>query len=156
MDYFVCNNAKSQAMLFLVMFGPPCPDNQQHYAHLDDEKLTQTQKVILNELNNHTEWESFTESVTEDFHEGKDMFYSLAQAICSCLSASLKWKREKVCDVLEAMFTTPSQWKRENVAGFLLFCSEGVRKRFLFNFSIKGHSINHFNQRKSGFYLLFI
>ena len=54
------------------------------------------------------------------------MFYTLAQAVCSCLSIT-RWKQNLLCDVLDAMFRIPRPWKRENVAGFLLFCSEEVR-----------------------------
>ena len=56
------------------------------------------------------------------------MFYTLAQAVCSCMTAVKMWKEELLVPVLDQLFRTPSPWKRENVAGFLLFCSEKVRK----------------------------
>lgn len=122
--YFVGNEPRQQGMVFLLMFGPPCQDAQDHYDQ--PESLTQNKTMILTELNNHTDWERFVENVPEDFYEGKEMFYSLAQAICSCLSASGSWKADSASQVLEEMFTIPHKWKRENVAGFLLFCSEAL------------------------------
>jgi len=124
MRYFVGNDSRQQAMLFLLMFGPACQDSQDHYDH--PETLTQGKAIILTELNNHTDWERFVDNVPEDFHEGKEMFYTLAQAICSCLSACGKWKKEAASQVLEEMFAIPQRWKRENIAGFLLFCSEAL------------------------------
>ena len=57
---------------------------------------------------------------------GKSMFYGLAQAVCSCLSASPTWKSEMCVDVVDALFVTPKPWLRQNEAGFLLFCSESL------------------------------
>jgi len=127
--YYVGNNPKHQAMIFLLMFGPPCQDAQDHYDH--PETLTPNQTKILTELNNHTDWERFVDNVPEDFYEGKEMFYTLAQALCSCLSAGKNWKRTYAAQVIEEMFTIPQKWKRENVAGFLLFCSEGLILHFI-------------------------
>jgi len=127
--YYVENNPKKQAMVFLLMFGPPCQDAQDHYDH--PESLNPNQTKILMELNNHTDWERFADNVPEDFYEGKEMFYTLAQALCSCLSAGSNWKNKFASQVLEEMFCIPQKWKRENVAGFLLFCSEGLILHFI-------------------------
>ena len=54
------------------------------------------------------------------------MFFNLAQAICSCASYCETWKEEMVTDVLNAMFQIPTVWNRDNIAGFLLFCSENL------------------------------
>ena len=58
--------------------------------------------------------------------QGKAMFYGLAQAICSCLTASPSWKSQYACAVVDALFDTPRPWLRQNAAGFLLFCSEAL------------------------------
>lgn len=122
--YYVGSCARQQAMVFLLMFGPSCQDAHDHYDQ--PESLTLNQTMILKELNNHTDWDRFVDNVPEDFYEGKEMFYTLAQAFCSCLSACCNWKKESASAVLDAMFEIPHKWKRENVAGFLLFCSEGL------------------------------
>ena len=110
--------------------------------------LTPDQRVLVTELNNHTDWSAFTEEEALDFHEvitilhifiridyvkemfcvfqGKAMFYGLAQAICSCLTASPSWKSQYACAVVDALFDTPRPWLRQNAAGFLLFCSEAL------------------------------
>ena len=54
------------------------------------------------------------------------MFYTLSQAICSCTMAVDSWKKEMMNQVLEQLIQIPSTWKKDNVAGFLLFCSEKV------------------------------
>jgi len=127
--YYVGSNPKQQALIFLLMFGPPCQDAQDHYDQ--PETLTPNKTKILMELNNHTDWERFVDNVPEDFYDGKEMFYTLAQALCSCLSTSSCWKHKSACRVLEEMFLIPRKWKRENVAGFLLFCSEGLILHFI-------------------------
>jgi len=124
-NYLGGDDLSRQAMLFVLMFGPPCQDNMGHHEDLP-EALNDSQKLMLNELNNHADWGAFTESTADDFHEGKEMFYTLAQAVCSCLSASAKWKQETCYRLLEELFVTPRGWMAENVAGFLLFCSEAL------------------------------
>lgn len=124
LEYFVGEDHKQQAMVFLLMFGPACQDAQDHYDQ--PESLSPSKIMLLAELNNHTDWERFAESIPEDFYEGKEMFYSLAQAVCSCISASSEWKDQHVNNVLHEMFSIPLKWKRENIAGFLLFCSEAL------------------------------
>ena len=59
--------------------------------------------------------------------QGKEMFYTLAQAVCSCMTAVPAWKETMMASMLDSLFNIPASWKRENVAGFLLFCSEKVR-----------------------------
>jgi len=54
------------------------------------------------------------------------MFFTLAQAVCSCINLNSEWKENMVNPVLEMMFTTPRPWDPINVAGFLLFCNEQV------------------------------
>ena len=54
------------------------------------------------------------------------MFFNLAQAVCSCASYCETWKEDMVTDVLNAMFQLPTVWNRDNIAGFLLFCSENL------------------------------
>ncbi len=39
-----------------------------------------------------------------------------------------QWKEEFLVPVLDKLFDIPRSWKRENIAGFLLFCSEKVRR----------------------------
>jgi len=122
--------AKGQATLFTLMFGPPCRDTQGHHGPGGDKvpgvPLTPDQRVLVTELNNHTDWSAFVEEEALDFHEGKAMFYGLAQAICSCLTASPSWKSQYACAVVDALFDTPRPWLRQNAAGFLLFCSEAL------------------------------
>ena len=60
-DYVV----RGQATLLTLMFGPACEDNTGHYG---PGSLTHAQKVVINELNNHTDWSAFIETVAEDFH----------------------------------------------------------------------------------------
>ena len=66
------------------------------------------------------------------------MFYTLAQAICSCINITQNqsWRREMLHKVLDKLFNIPFSWKRDNVAGFLLFCSEKVNVTYIFLFKI--------------------
>jgi hypothetical protein len=50
----------------------------------------------------------------------------MAQAICCIVSAKPEWKENYMADVLDELFMTPEAWNGDNVAGFLLFCSERV------------------------------
>ncbi len=59
------------------------------------------------------------------------MFYTLAQAVCSCMTAVSWWKEQMLVSVLDQLFCVPSPWRRENVAGFLLFCSEKLILEYL-------------------------
>lgn len=68
----------------------------------------------------------FIANLTAFHFKGKAMFYTLAQAICSCVNANKKWRTEHVNRVLDELFKVPRPWRRDNVAGFLLFCSEKV------------------------------
>jgi len=138
MDFFVGSGSKvtnmdhvvqGQATMLTLMFGPACEDNSGHYSGQGEPTgpaLSQAQKVVVNELNNHTDWSAFTETVAEDFHTGKAMFYGLAQAVCSCLSASVAWKEDFATRVVDKLFVTPKPWLRRNTSGFLLFCSESL------------------------------
>jgi len=122
--------AKGQATVLVLMFGPACADNTSHYTALHQDEihpdLTPQQRTVISEINNHTDWSAYTENVADNFHQGKSMFYGLAQAVCSCLSASPTWKSEMCVDVVDALFVTPKPWLRQNEAGFLLFCSESL------------------------------
>ena len=89
------------------------------------------QNVILSELYTHTDFNSMIVATPLDFHEGKEMFYTLAQAISSCFGGNQVWRDEMCCDVLDALFETPEKWERENVAGFLLFCCENVNSSWM-------------------------
>ena len=115
---------KAQALVFLLTFGYPCSDALTHYDNASD--LNFYQRAILEDLHNHTDWECFTEAAPADFHEGKQMFLPLAQAICCCMTQNQDWKTQLLNPILDEMFQIPSTWMRENVAGFLLFCSEQV------------------------------
>ena len=127
LNYFAKDRPWLQALVLLSMFGPICEDTDDHYGGEDLSMiLTFDQLHILEELNNHTDWELVTEYSPDDFHEGKKMFFTLAQAICSCMSYSNVWKEGMSSDVLDMMFQTPTLWMRENIAGFLLFCSENA------------------------------
>jgi hypothetical protein len=86
----------------------------------------------LEETHNHTDWDSFSDVSPDDFHEGKTMFYTLAQAVCSCITYNKQWKDEMVSEVLDYMFQIPKPWLKENVAGFLLFCNETVTAKILY------------------------
>ena len=82
------------------------------------------ERHMLEEIHNHTFWEAYVDWIPDDFYEGKSMYAVLAAAICSCMSYSQIWSDSMMTDVLDKMFTVPDTWLRENVAGFLLFCSE--------------------------------
>jgi hypothetical protein len=58
--------------------------------------------------------------------QGKDLFFGLAQALCSCLNSNQKWRDSMLVTVLDQLFLMPKAWPIENIAGFLLFCSEPV------------------------------
>ena len=59
--------------------------------------------------------------------QGKKMFFCMAQAICCCLNSRRhQWKNQMLVQVLDSLFHVPRPWPLENVAGFLLFCSEPV------------------------------
>ena len=142
------NTAKLSAIILLSAFGPACDQVDEHYDK--ENVLTRSQRGVLEDIYNHTDWESISDSVpgktntyqliiayffmkpmdllliSETFFEGKNMFFNLAQAICSCASYCETWKEEMVTDVLNAMFQIPTIWNRENIAGFLLFCSENL------------------------------
>lgn len=127
LNFWGKDEPRLQALILLSMFGPICEDTDDHYGGEDLTMiLSFDQMHILEELNNHTDWELVTEIAPEDFHEGKKMFFTLAQAICSCMSYSNFWKEEMSSIVLDIMFRTPTLWMRENIAGFLLFCSESA------------------------------
>lgn len=119
---FVWQSPRAEAMTFFLLFGPTCDDNVSHYEALG--LVNRSQRIVMEELNNHADWSRFEDSNPEDFHEGKAMFYTLAQAICSCVNANKKWRTEHVNRVLDELFKVPRPWRRDNVAGFLLFCSE--------------------------------
>jgi hypothetical protein len=83
------------------------------------------------------------------------MFFCMAQAVCCCLASTSKWRDNYLVAVLDQMFLTPRPWPLENIAGFLLFCSESVREaqklswgfvqtRALYKQSIKFVGRNHF------------
>ena len=59
------------------------------------------------------------------------MFYTLAQAVCSCMTAVPAWREAKMSGMLDSLFNIPASWKRENIAGFLLFCSEKLILEYL-------------------------
>lgn len=120
----IYHNSRAQATLFLLAFGIGCDDSNDHYKN--SKSLSLFQRGILDDLHNHTDWDCLTESVPEDFHEGKKMFLTLAQAICSCMQQKRAWKEEMLSSVLNDMFSIPTVWLRENIAAFLLFCSENV------------------------------
>ncbi len=115
---------ESQAHVFFLLFGPSCADGQSH--HDNQPGLWEGFRLIMNDLDNHADWDAFVDNSADDFHEGKEMFYTLAQAVCSCMTAVRPWKEECLVPVLDHLFCIPRPWKRENVAGFLLFCSEKV------------------------------
>ena len=62
---------QGQATMLTLMFGPACEDNLGHYNKGGDSggpQLSHAQKLVVNELNNHTDWSAFSETVAEDFH----------------------------------------------------------------------------------------
>lgn len=126
LEHFVgiFDNPQAQAMFFLITFGNPCHDAKTHYTNANT--LSFYQKALLQDIHNHTNWESFINVTPEDFHAGKAMFLDLAQAICCCMSLEFTWKNEMLCSILDEMFQIPTLWLRENIAAFLLFCSEKV------------------------------
>ena len=78
-------------------------------------------------IHNHADWDAFSEMAPDDFHGGKEVFYTLAQATCCIVNYSAKWGAEALPEVLLELFKTPEPWQPDNIAGFLLFCSEKVR-----------------------------
>ena len=115
-------NARQQAIFFLSVFGYACEDSGDHWE--EPSEMTISQKMMFEEINNHTDWQAYVEWAPSDFHEGKNMFAVLSQVICSCMSYNKQWKDSILTDVLDQLFTVPGPWLRENIAGFLLFCSE--------------------------------
>jgi len=127
----VGDHPAKQAQLFYLAFGPPCPDGNSHVYEPDS--VCDGCCKVMKELHNHADWDRFAEYSPEDFHDGKEMFYSLAQAICSCMSAVNHWAENMLAKVLDELFINSQRlWKRENVAGFLLFCSEKVSRHNVF------------------------
>ena len=127
--------ARKQAMLLFMAFGPKCEDNM---AHFEDAYVGPCAVVeILNEVYNHADWNVFVDDVAGDFDEGKALFFPLTQAFCSLMAASPEWTATMMPDVVDALFTLsadrddPRPWNRENRAGFLLFCSEPLIKKYL-------------------------
>ena len=115
--------AKGQATILSLMFGPSCSENTTYYKSKEDyNELTPNQKIVINEIINNTNWSVFIEDVANTYHEGKAMFYTLAQAVCSLSPAA--WRSEMSVAVIDALFQTPKPWVSQNRAGFLLFCSE--------------------------------
>ena len=108
MKHFVGDNVKSQAIFLLIAFGYTCDDTNDHYTKPDT--LSYYQRNLLEDIHNHTDWECYGELPPDDFHDGKKMFYSLAQAICCCMSYSIKWKEEMLSKVLRKIFSTPKPW----------------------------------------------
>lgn len=127
LKYFIGTHCqpRAQAIFFLVTFGYACDDGNDHYD--DSASLSFYQRAILEDIHNHTDWDCFGEYVPEDFHDGKKMFLTIAQAICSCMLHDPSWKNEMLSPVLNEIFKIPSPWRHENIASFLLFCSESVR-----------------------------
>ena len=82
----------------------------------------------MSTMYNHADWDLFSTNSPDGFHDGRTMYYTLAQAICCTMTTHPQWQVNYLTDVLDHLFWTPTQWKRDNVAGFLLFCSEKVRK----------------------------
>lgn len=121
-NHLIGNHARQQAIFFLTVFGFVCEDSVDHWD--EPSEMTVSQKLMFEELNNHTDWQAYIEWAPSDFHEGKNMFAVLSQAICSCMSYNQQWKDSILTDVLDEMFCIPGPWLRENIAGFLLFCSE--------------------------------
>jgi len=130
-ERLVGNNVQKQAILFYMAFGPACPDGD----HLEDPDTVCVGCLkLMGELNNHADWTRFASETPVDFHEGKEMFYNLAQAVCCCMTAVKAWAERSMVDVLDGLFSSFEQgrvWKRENVAGFLLFCSEKLILEYL-------------------------
>ena len=55
------------------------------------------------------------------------MFLKMGQALSNCTSASKNWREEKLVGCLDAIFDAPdNRWALDNIAGFLLFCTEEV------------------------------
>ena len=106
------------------ILGPECPDGDIHYddAAAGNKYAGDVMKVLYN----HADWEAFLEIAPDDFHGGKEVFYNLAQATCSILNFSPKWGAEAMPQVLKELWKMPEPWEQDNVAGFLLFCSEKV------------------------------
>lgn len=129
MKYFVGGDPKAQAKFLLSLFGYPCEDNGHHYFNATS--LTNYQRAILNEMNNHSDWDCYSEHSPSNFHDGKNMFYNLAQVVCTCFSYCEIWRESNCNDVLREIFTTAAIWHRENIAGFLLFCSESLILHFV-------------------------
>ena len=121
-NQLIGNHARQQAIFFLTVFGFVCEDSADHWG--EPSEMTVAQKLMFEELNNHTDWQAYIEWAPGDFHEGKNMFSILSQAICSCMSYNQQWKDSIMTDILDEMFCIPGPWMRENIAGFLLFCSE--------------------------------
>ena len=128
LNYFVKDKPRLQALVLLSMFGPILCENTDDLYGGEDlcVCLTFDQIHILEELYNHTDWEVLTEIAPSDFQEGKKMFSTLAQAICSCMAYSTVWKERMSSDVLDMLFQTPNLWMQETIAAFLLFCSENA------------------------------
>ena len=121
--------AKGQATILSLMFGPSCSENTTYYKSKEDyNELTPNQKIVINEIINNTNWSVFIEDVANTYHEGKAMFYTLAQAVCSLSPA---WRSELSVAVIDALFQTPKPWVSQNRAGFLLFCSETLITHYL-------------------------
>merc|ERR1712029_56363 len=135
MDFFLgpqdclTKKAKGQATILSLMFGPSCIENATHYKLLEEwNELTPYQKIVFNEIINHTNWSVFIEDVANTYQEGKLMFYPLAREVCSLSPA---WRSEMSVAVIDALFQTPEPWVSQNRAGFLLFCSEALITHYL-------------------------
>ena len=113
-----------QVLVSQLFQGPACPDGVSHYDDLSGGNKYAGD--LMKEIYNHADWDAFSETAAEDFHSGKEAFYSLAQATCSIVNYSAKWGKEALPEVLLELFRTPDPWQQDNVAGFLLFCSERV------------------------------
>merc|ERR1712029_463678 len=132
MDFFLgprplTKKAKGQATILSLIFGPS--GSATHFESLEGfNELTPNQKFVINEIMNHTNWSVFIEDVANTYHEGKAMFYTLAQVVCSLSPA---WESEMSVAVIDELFQIPKPWVSQNRAGFLLFCSEALVTHYL-------------------------
>ena len=55
------NTAKLSAIILLSAFGPACDQVDEHYDK--ENVLTRSQRGVLEDIYNHTDWESISDSV---------------------------------------------------------------------------------------------
>ena len=56
-------------MTKLSITGPSCHDGQSHFDN--PNFINEDQRIVMNELNNHADWDAFVDSSPDDFHEAR-------------------------------------------------------------------------------------